>query len=204
MIEQYASYFVSYLLTNLKEKKNIFQIILFGSVAKGESTKQSDVDIFVGLKKKNKKQEKEIESVLEEFYKSREALILKSKGVDNKISLIVGNLDDFYDLKSSIESTGIILYGPYISPKKEGTGRKFLIIFWNKIGKNRGAFLNKLYGVKIRSKRYIGLIEKLGGRKIGKSSIIIPIENSKEVLDLLIKYEVDARSFEIFSKDYKI
>ena len=199
MIKQYASYFVSYLLTNLKKEENISQIILFGSVAKGESTKQSDVDILVELKKKNKKQEKEIESILEEFYKSREALIFKSKGIDNKISLIIGNLEDFRDLKSSIESTGIVFYGPYISAKKEDTGRKFLIIFWNKIGKNRGAFLNKLYGVKIRDKEYMGVVEKLGGRKIGKSSIVLPIENSKEVLDLLIKYKVDAKSIEISS-----
>ena len=54
MITNYASYFTSYLLYHLKKKENISNIILFGSVAKGEAKKSSDVDIFIEVKRKSK------------------------------------------------------------------------------------------------------------------------------------------------------
>ena len=47
MIKAYASYFSSYLLANLKDKESIETIILFGSAARDEATKESDVDIFI-------------------------------------------------------------------------------------------------------------------------------------------------------------
>lgn len=56
----YASYFVSYLLNNLGDS-DINKIILFGSVARGEISKDSDVDIFIDVKRKDKKFEKKVE-----------------------------------------------------------------------------------------------------------------------------------------------
>jgi len=197
MIKAYASYFVSYLLLSLKEKEKIKQIILFGSAAKDEATKESDVDIFLELRKENKIKNK-IEELLEDFYKSREALLFKSRGISNKISLIIGRLEDYKDLKKSIESTGIVLYGNYIS--SEVSGKKYVLISWERIKKNRGALLNKIYGFKAHDTRYKGLIEELKGKKIGKSSMIIPIESSKIVLDLLKKYKVDAKVMEVYSE----
>jgi len=196
MIKAYASYFVSYLLANLKRRDRIKQIILFGSVAKGGATKRSDVDIFIELRKESKKLRKEINEILENFYKSRGALLFKSKGIFNKINVIVGKLEDYKDLKNSIESTGIVLYGSYMPSGV--SGKKHLLISWDKIGKNRGAFLNKIYGFKANNKKYEGLIEKLGGRKIGKSSIMVPINSSKEFFKILEKYEVNAKVLEVY------
>jgi len=51
----YASSFVTYLLAHLKNLNNITKIILFGSVARGEATKESDVDLFIEIKNKTKK-----------------------------------------------------------------------------------------------------------------------------------------------------
>ena len=67
-----------------------------------------------------------------------------------------------------------------------------------KIGKNRGAFLNRVYGFKVRDKVYDGLIKKLNGKKLGKSSIAVPAESSKEILDLLGKYKVEAKVINIY------
>ena len=196
MIKAYASYFSSYLLANLKEKESIQKIILFGSAAKNEATKESDIDIFIEIKKENQKIKKEIEKISKNFYKSRESLLFKSKGVDNKINLIIGRLDKWRDLKKSIESTGIVLYGKYVP--FDISGKKHIIIFWDKIEKNRGAFLNKIYGVKIKEKHYQGLIEKLGGRKLGKSSMMVPIENKDEILNLIKIYKVNAKIIEVY------
>ena len=194
MIKAYASYFVSYLLANLKNTQDIHSIILFGSVAKDEATKESDVDMFIEVE--NKKIEKEIEKKLEDFYKSREALFFKTRDIDNKINLIMGKLDKWKELKSSIESTGLVLYGNYISSNI--SGKKYSIIYWNKIGKNRGAFLNRVYGFSIKKKRYRGLIEKFNGSKIGKSSIIIPVEYREEIIKLLKEYRVNAKILDVY------
>ena len=85
MLKAYASYFVSYLLCNLENIENVQRIILFGSVARDEGTKESDVDLFIEVKKKTKKIENEIKRMIEGFYKSREASLFKLKGIDNEI-----------------------------------------------------------------------------------------------------------------------
>jgi len=196
MIKGYASYFVSYLITELKDLSNINSIILFGSAARDETTKDSDVDIFIDVNKADKKFGEKIKKIEEGFYKSREALLFKAKGVDNKINVVVGLIDKWPDLKKSIESYGLVLYGPYIS--KGVKGRKYVIIFWDGVRKNRGAFLNKLYGFKTGGKAYKGLIEQLEGRRIGKSSVMLPVEHREEIFKLIKKYGVNARVFEVY------
>ncbi len=196
MLRAYASYFVSYLLNNLKGNFNIDKIILFGSVARGDANRESDVDIFIEVKRKSTIFEKKVNNILDEYYKSREALTFKVNGINNKIHLIVGELNEWKDLKKSIESTGIILYGRYFFAGKGE--RKYAVIFWDKIGKNRGAFLNKLYGFKIRNKKYKGFLEKFGGRRLGKSSIIVPIEYREDVLELVKHHKVNAKIIEVY------
>lgn len=192
----YASYFVSYLLNEIKDFSRVNSIILFGSVARGNAGKDSDVDIFIDVNRANKKFEGDVGKIVEGFYSSRECLLFKSKGIDNKINVIVGKINDWPDLKKSIESMGVVLYGAY---QAEGvSGRKWTIISWDKIGKNRGAFLNKVYGVKIGGRKYAGLLDEYGGEKIGKSSIMIPVEHGSEFVKLMKKYEVSAKVREVY------
>ena len=109
----YASYFISFLLNNITNIENIEKIIFFGSASRNESDKESDIDIFIEVKKKNQKFEKEIKEVTENFYESREAALFKSKGIENTFDVKVGLLKEWKDLYKSIASTGIILYGKY-------------------------------------------------------------------------------------------
>jgi len=195
MHKAYASAFTSYLLKSLNESKNIKSIILFGSAARGEATKESDIDLFVEVEN-SKKLEKEIDSSIQNFYSTREYLQFKAKGIENQIHVTTGKLSDWKELKSSIESTGIILFGQYSSSGV--TGKKQLIFSWDKIGKNRGSFLNKLYGFKVDRKRYPGLIEKLKGKKLGKSTIMTPVDHRNEIFDLIKKHKVNARILEVY------
>ncbi len=196
MHKAYASYYSSFLLEKLSSENIISRIILFGSAAKGEASKESDIDIFIEVNRQSKGIEKKIMQMTETFYKSREALLFKVKGIDNKINVIVGKLVEWKELQKSIESTGIILYGKYIPAP--GRGRKFALIFWEEIGKNRGAFLNKVYGFTINGKKYSGLLEKSEGQKAGKSSILIPVEHSEEVLKLIQHHKVKAQIVEMY------
>ena len=91
MLKEYASYFTAFLLNNLKDLENIERVVLYGSVAKGEETKESDVDIFIEIKKKTKQFENEIKRLENVFYSSRETSLFKSRGVENKLSIVPPN-----------------------------------------------------------------------------------------------------------------
>lgn len=196
MHKAYASYFVSHLLAHMLDETNIERIILFGSAAKNQATKESDIDLFIEVIKKNGMFEKRMEKIISEFYKSREALLFKIKGINNKINIIIGRLEEWKDLRTSIESTGIVLYGRYTS--QNVSGKKYAIVFWDAIGKNRGAFLNKIYGVTVNKKKYAGILEKKQGRRIGKSCIMIPIEYQDEFLTMIKQYQVNAKIVEVY------
>lgn len=198
MLKSYASYFVSYLLNNLKNIGNIERIILYGSIAKEEATNESDVDIFIEVRKKTKKFEKEIEETKKNFYQSRENALFRSKGIDNKFSIKIGKIKEWKELYKSIASTGIVMYGPYEAKELPSSVKHFIIIFWNKIGKNRGSFLNKLYGFNTKGKHYDGLILKLNGKKLGKSCMMLPIQYKKIIFKLLREHKVEAKILEIF------
>lgn len=192
----YASYFVSYLLNEIEDNSFIKNIILFGSVARGEAKRNSDIDFFVDVKKDNKKNEQRIIKIVESFYNSKEYLSFQNKGIDNKLNAVIGKLENWKDLKESIENQGIVLYGPFKSSNI--SGKKMIVVFWDKIGLNRGAFLNQVYGFNSNGKRYLGVIDKNNGKKLGKSSILLPIENKNIIFDLIKKYKVSAKFIEIY------
>ena len=120
------------------------------------------------------------------------------KGIENKINIKVGRLQEWKDLYRSIASTGIILFGPYEAENMPSGVKHNIIIFWKKIRINRGAFLNKLYGFKVRNKHYSGLLDKFEGRKLGKSCILLPIQYKLAIFKLLRKHKVKSQAIEVF------
>lgn len=201
MIISYASYFVAYLLYRLEKEdiNKIRNIILFGSAAKGTASKNSDVDIFIDIKSKSKALEYKLRKILQDFYQSRESLLFEAKGISNKIDLKIGGLSEWKSLNRDIASAGIMLYSQYEIKTAPPDIKHYIIIYWNKINKNRGAFLNKIYGFNSKGKQYLGLLNKFGGKRLGKSCIIIPFINKDEFLKLLRDYNVEAKSMEVFA-----
>lgn len=195
--KSYALSFASFLLRELSDISKINKIILYGSVAKSTSAKDSDIDIFLDVERDTKIFRKEVENILERFYKSKEAIIFNLVGVKNEIKLKIGRLEEWKDLKRSIMSDGFVMWSRYESPKLPMTEHK-IIFYWKRIEKNRGAFLNKLYGYKTGGKTYKGFLEQANGIKLGKSSIMIPIKYKEEMIILLKKYNVDAKTMEVF------
>ena len=129
MLKQYAAYFTAFMLDNLKDLDNIEKIVLYGSVAKEEDTKESDVDIFIEIKKRSKRLEKEIRLLENNFYNSREASLFKLKGIQNKFSIKIGILSEWKELYRSIASTGIVLFGPYEATALPSGVKHSMIIF---------------------------------------------------------------------------
>jgi len=199
ILKAYASYFVSYLLNNLKSLDNVIRIVLYGSVAKDEVGKDSDIDIFIEIKEKTLNFEKQIKYIEKTFYESREAALFKTWNIDNRFSIKTGKLKEWRELYRIIASSGIVLYGPYEAKELPSGIKHFIIVYWDEIGKNRGSFLNKLYGFKIKEKRYQGILSKFNGRKIGKSCVMLPVEYKEDIFKVIKEHKVKARVLEVFS-----
>jgi predicted nucleotidyltransferase len=198
MMIGYASAFVAYALRELKVTANIRRIVLFGSVVRGEATAESDVDLFIEVKKKSAALERDVRAVEKKFYKSRDAALFKTKGVDNPLSIKIGKLQDWKGLYRSVASTGIVLFGPYEASGKPADVTHYAIIYWDSVRKNRGAFLNKLYGFTIGGKKYAGLVEKISGRKIGKSCVMVPVQYKEEIFALIKEHKAAGHVVEVF------
>ncbi len=199
ILQAYAVRFTSFMIERLGEEiSKIDNIILYGSVARGTADRDSDVDIFVDTTHDIKEK---VNEILEEFYDSREYTLFRSKGVNNDIELKVGELSEWGDLHRSISSTGKVLWGRYKTTEEPiGTEHK-IIFYWDKIGRSRSSFLNKLYGFKSKDKKIIGLLENWGGKKTGKSSIMIPIQYKQDMFKLIEEYDVNAKNIEVYSLD---
>ena len=94
----YAMSFVSFLMSDLDEtdKENIKEIILYGSAARGDFRKDSDVDIFINVYKTGPT-EKKVDRIIEEFYKTEIFKRWKLLDIENQISCITDNIDKWKD-----------------------------------------------------------------------------------------------------------
>ncbi|MBI2672025.1 nucleotidyltransferase domain-containing protein [Candidatus Woesearchaeota archaeon] len=187
----YAEDFVSFLLEKLnKESRNINQIILFGSVSRGEADNESDVDIFIDVI--NESIEDKIKDIKEKFYES-----IKVKkhwdllGIKNEINCSIGKLKEWPSLRRSLIANGILLFGKY----KEDIKTEPYILFVVFPGKNRNKNIpvwRAIYGYtqKVGKKKYIkaGLIKEYDGKKLARGVFVIPLEHTNKISSFLRKY----------------
>ena len=146
----YAMDFASYLIS---KTEGVNQIILHGSIARGDYDEKSDVDLFIDA---DKKLEKKVNLALENYYKTNKYKEWKLKGIDKEFSLIIANLNgkEWKNLKRAIMNTGILLYGKYKSGI-EKTNQYTLLSFENiKPDAKRISIFRKIFGFKIENKIY--------------------------------------------------
>ncbi len=184
----YSLDFASFLIEKLKsESKKVKKIILFGSVARKESMKNSDIDLFIEVT--DVKLEGKINEIRDDFFKS-----IKFKkywdllGVENEINLSIGKLKEWGDLKRSIIANGIILYGKYEGEEK--TKQYYLFIV--SPGKDRNKNISiwrELYGYsqKVGKKKYLkeGLVKMFEGKKLARGVFFIPVDFAQEMIKFL-------------------
>lgn len=190
----YAVDFCSFLLQKTLHRPQIKSIILFGSVAREEAGKESDVDLFIDLIKDDPKIVKEIENVQEDFLKSTKYLnYWKPLGIENEIKISLGPLEQWKQLQPSLLSNGITIYGKYLKTPTEG--RHTVFFMWENVKPNskRVLFNKQLLGYNHYKKFYYGLLQKYSGEKLGKGSIAVPLEHSNEFLKLFRKYKVNVK-----------
>ena len=189
----YALDFSSFLIQKIKDKNQIKHIILFGSVAREEADRNSDIDLFLDLVKENKATETETEKITAEFYKSVKFLrYWKLLGIKNELKLVVGELGKWKELKSSIISNGIVLYGRF---NPEIKGKPKVLFTWENISPNsrRVLFNKQLFGYKQKGKFYLGLIQKYSGERLGKGSLLVDWDYSVLFHQLFKRHKITVR-----------
>lgn len=198
----YASAFVSFLLPKIE---NVREIILFGSAARGEADKESDIDLFFDEEKKEdeEKIKEAIKEELKKFYKSRIAETWFLRGIKNPISINVGKLEE-WKLKRSIISDGITLYGRYKELPKNIKPFAFFNIEPIKNIAKRNKIIRELFGRREKKYSKKGILEEVNGKKLSVSSFIVPKEQADRILDLLGKEKVNYGFFELWSDEINI
>lgn len=94
--------------------KKVRAVYLFGSVAQGTATDESDVDVFFDCDVTpsfGKKMRRTIQTLYNEFCTSVQGLRFKADGVSHMFSPIVGRINEWRDIARSIAVSGIQLYG---------------------------------------------------------------------------------------------
>ncbi len=192
----YAMDCASYIISKIE---NIDKIILYGSIARGDFDEKSDVDLFIDAN--DKKISKIIDKIIEDYHKTETFKKWGLKGIQNQFSVIVGKLEskEWKDLKRAIINTGIILFGKYKS-NIEKIHQYTLFSFENiKPDKKRVSIFRKLFGFKIGKKEYSGLIDKINAIKVGKGSIIVPIEHTNKLKNYFQEKKVNVKLYDLWS-----
>jgi len=193
------------LLTEIKRiSKNyseIESVIVFGSVARDQAGNESDLDICIVLKNENIK-----DNI------SNKILDLEEK-YDKNINLVFTD-SSFKSLDRQFIETilreGITIYGkkPDASIQQlEHEPYEIIKFDLSNLDQSKKMKIKKLlYGIKTK-KRYKGkiytnkqegLVEKLGGLRIGIASILIPEKNSWELENILRENGVSLRKITIW------
>lgn len=177
--------------------KNILQIILFGSVARGEDNARSDVDIAI------------IHNV--DKFKLMEFI---NKFVDEKIQLTYLNIKDLPDeieLVSALSGEGILLYGQPLNIQlgKNNLKSKLLVSYdLSKIPKSEQMKVNRAlhgstsinkYKGKVYKTEVKGLVAEQGIEKFSKSVLLIDKRKSAKIIGLFKRFNVSWKEIDIWT-----
>ena len=207
MIFAYVYDFISFIFEK-DLKKDIKNIILYGSVASGEFDDKSDIDIFVEIWDKRKKTaiENRVKEQLGKF-EDRAARTWYPRGISNIFSVIVGSLDsqEWKNIEYDIISNGILLYGKFEKTPEKAQHMVLITFSLNQLRQTeKMKLIRELYGyhLKKNDKTYKkpGSLDRCGGIKASSNSIIIPIEKTKEFRKLFSSYKITPQMREIWLK----
>ncbi len=183
--------------------KDIKNIILFGSVARGDFDSESDIDIFVDLEK-GRSIGKEAANLLTAFEKSETYEKWKLRGLKNPISVKTGELER-WGLYRSVISSGILLYGKYEKMPKEAEYQFLFVLDFRKMDRSRKVKLwRELYGYKqkVGEKVFVskGILEEISGKKIERGVIAVPAEYKEKILEFIKKNGIKHNIIEIWAE----
>lgn len=179
---------------------NILYVFLFGSVARGEADKRSDIDFCVIAGDDYKKKISSIALDLEKKY---------DKNIQLVISKNFEKLDEYF--VSQLFKEGILLYGrsPLVKIKDIGFRGYALFSFSLKnINQSEKMKIKRvLYGystTKKEKKVYKsfskGLVKEFNGIPVGRGAVLIPLEKAGIIEEIFNSKKVGFERYDLFRK----
>ncbi|MCS4540853.1 MAG: nucleotidyltransferase domain-containing protein [Euryarchaeota archaeon] len=171
-------------------------ILLFGSFARGEITRKSDVDLLLVFdnRKEAKKAEKKVLKIVGKYAgEEKRTVVPVCIGVEN----LVSEVEFFYN----VFSDALVLYKrpdnePVLPAGASGFSPMLLYSFdLSNLARTKKMEINRsLYGITFKKERkeyaYKGLLERKGGQKLGSGIIMVPSYAEKEFDEFFKKYSV--------------
>jgi predicted nucleotidyltransferase len=181
------------LLKRLARIPSLSAIVLFGSYARGEADRRSDIDILLVFDTREdiKHSRDELLDALKEYHELPLALTKKSMkdiAVDPRF---------FFN----VFKEGYVLYkrpDAKLIPAAIA-GEKHAIIYrydLSSMPHERKLKFNASLFTRVKGKyRYPGLLERIGGEKLGYGAVMIPANAEREMDELLKTYNMKPRKF---------
>lgn len=198
--------YLSILFDKIDDKSIIKSIILFGSVARGNARKDSDIDLFIDVSQQNKDEvNAKTKEALNEF-EVKAKKTWKLRGVANPISIIVDDLkaEKWKELKIEMSTHGIVLYSRYMAELEVKKNAVLLEYDLSKAKqKVKMKVLRNLFGYSIKRGKKLyswdGILHKVSGEKLS-NGVIVPMESFKEVRDIFAAHKIPLKLREIAIK----
>lgn len=201
----YVYDYISLLMEDDSIRNYARSIILFGSAARGDADEQSDVDIFIDAPPKA------LESMRPAVNRAKRRFGVAfgkkwaAVGINNTIKVMIGSLEEerWSDLKAEVASYGAVLYGKF-EARQDGLAHFALFSYSlsKTLQKRKMRFLRSLFGysTKIGKKVYrkAGLIEEIGGVKLGPNSFLVPVGRSGDIQKVFTAHGVTPEIREVW------
>lgn len=188
----------------VSDLEEVTSITLFGSVAKGEATQQSDIDFLVIVS--SMKIEKNIVKTASEIsdkYNKKFQVIVKTKKLEGLDSSMI----------EDISKDGILLYGMPIKVKQKDLELEpYLLAIYSLADlpqSEKMKFKRAIFGSESvfegKTKRYRtvqdGLLKMYNGARLGRGAIIFPSKN-KEIIRQLEYSKIKFKIFTVYANQH--
>jgi hypothetical protein len=186
---------LSEVVNAIKGVDGVMGIILFGSVARGEADEGSDMDLLVLFEDEDRMRRGEWEVTRRmppEVFAQSIVACPSSLGRMNPVFL------------QSVLEEGIILYAEYplVLKLRLASATPHLTVSYSLEGLSQGEKQKidyGLFGRTVGERKYGGIVEKHGGKRLGRGCLLIPMENSEPILSLLNSYNLKYELTEVYA-----
>lgn len=187
--------------------KAVQSVILFGSVARGEADKRSDLDVLVvfdsakplsKIKEKTEvgevalDMEREFDTGIQVVFTNRNFEKLDRSFVEDVIKegmIIYGTVPEVDVNRLKLEPYSLIYFS--LSKLSRADKMKLRRILY-------GHETKKEYKGKIYKSKLVGLVDQLGGTRTGIASVLVPFKKSKTVMDVLKKFGTEHSKIDVW------
>ncbi|MCX6776170.1 MAG: nucleotidyltransferase domain-containing protein [Candidatus Micrarchaeota archaeon] len=181
---------LQHLIEELSCIRSVKLVVLYGSWARREASKKSDIDLFILAAERDRER---VEDVISKG-DFRVQPVIRSPG---KLSTTDSGLLE------NILRDGKILYAKNTElDASRILKQKPAVVYSFRLGnlsqQRKRKFNSALYGTKIKNYKYRGMIEQLGGIQLGRGCILVPENKKKGVESLFESYKIKHEKMKIW------